>query len=456
MVGTSAPDAFPRLHSGIGHPRAVAVALDGRILIASAKPNAVFELAADGLRVLRVDPVLKKLTMPIGGPPEREFAGIAACPDGRVYLSAGRGVMAYTPPDLWTPIPVPSASPALTRAAGLFCDTHGRLVIADAGAHRIWRFDPRRGTLEHIAGMGLPGDSGDGGPAVSARLSSPESVTVAADGIVFIADRGNRRIRWITPDQQMGGTTGPPVLIDPTGVALVSATTLAIADTGGHRVHGLAVKTGKMTVLAGNGTEGFSGDGGSALTAQLRRPSMVTVTRERALVVADAGNGRLRKITPAGIISTITGNGAFGFAGDGGPAVAALVAPTGLAVDRAGNIYVAEGEHHRIRRIERQTGIITTLAGSGLEGSGGDGGPGTAAELSSPSRLAAAADGTVYVGDTGNRRIRRISASGRIDTLTGGWKDGCCETRSLALTDGALFIGGLSSGREAEWMGPLR
>jgi sugar lactone lactonase YvrE len=436
-VAASATDAFPPAHAGIGFPRAVTVAADGRILIASSKPNAVFELAADGLRVLRIDPLRKE--HPLAGGPELEFAGIAACGDGGVYLSAGREVLAYTAPDRWTSLRVALASPALTRPAGLACDPQHRLVIADAGAHRIWRFDPRRATLDSIAGGGLPGDSGDGGPAVDARLSSPQAVAVAADGTVFIADRGNRRIRWIKPDHQMGGTTGPPPLADPTGLAVISTTHLAVVDSGNHRVYRFAVQDGLLTLVAGNG-EGFTGDGGPAVDAQLRRPSTVAATVDGVLVVADAGNRRLRQITRAGIISTAAGNGGFGWVGDGGPALAARVAPAGLALDGAGNVYVVEAAHHRVRRIARQTGLITTLAGTGLAGSGGDGGPGIAAELSSPSALAVAADGTVYVGDTGNRRIRRISVAGRIDTFTGGWNESCCETRSLAVTEGALLI----------------
>ena len=432
-AGSPSHDAFPPLRSGIGHPRAIALTRAGHVLIASARPNAVFELSAEGLRVLRVHAGPRDSTVPSAGRPEGEFAGIAACADGRVYLSAGREVLAYTPPDRWTSLAVAAATPALTRPAGLACDRDSRLVVADPGAHRVWRFDRRRATLVVLAGIGLPGDAGDGGPAASARLSSPESVAVTSDGTIFIADRGNRRIRSIRPDGRIVGTPRTAALADPTGVALIDRRTLAVVDAGAHRVYRLPLVSGKLHPIAGAGGEGFGGDGGPAVTARLRWPTTAAATADGALLVADGGNARVRRIARSGTISTIAGNGGFGWVGDGGPALAALVAPTGLALDRDGNLYVAEATHHRIRRIASQTGVITTLAGTGLEGHRGDGGPAAEAALRSPSTLAFGTDGTLYVGDTGNRRIRRISADGRIDTLTGGWNEDCCDTRSIVL-----------------------
>lgn len=436
---------FPALESGLGEPRALTVGPKGRLLIACAQPNAVFEISGHLLSVVRID-ARPKQTGPIWLNTGREpsFDGIAQCLDGSLYLSAGREVVRETMPGVWTAIAAPSG-PAPLRPAGLACDRQSRLVIADAGGHSIWRFDPGRPSLERVAGVGLPGDSGDGGPALAARFLSPESVSVASDGSVFIADRGNRRIRRVRPDQTIEavraagieGDRGPsPALVDPSGVSALSPSTLLVADAGAHRVYRLDLRTTRLTAIAGDGTSGFSGDSGPGTRARLRSPSALAVGPDGAVLVADAGNRRVRRIAQSGVIRTVAGNGGVGYVGDGGPARLARVVPGKLALDAAGNLYVSEPSEHRVRRIDAKTGTIGTVAGNGAAGGAGDGGPASQAELNTPGTIAMGPDNALYIADTENRRIRRVSQDGMISTLTGGWNDSCCRAGGLAVVDG--------------------
>ena len=220
------------------------------------------------------------------------------------------------------------------------------------------------GIITTVAGDGPQGDSGDGGQATSAQLSNPSGVAVDAAGNLYIADSGNHRIRKVAAN-------------------------------------------GIITTVAGNGSYGYSGDGGRATSAQLAAPWGVAVDAAGNLYIADTNNGVIRKVAASGIITTVAGNGSHGYSGDGGPATSAqLNSPSGVAVDAAGNLYIADYGNYRIRKVATN-GIITTVAGN-YYGYSGDGGPATSAQLTFPWGLTVDATGNLYVADLSNNAIRLL------------------------------------------------
>jgi len=197
-----------------------------------------------------------------------------------------------------------------------------------------------------------------------------------------------------------------------------------------------------IITIAGNGVRGFSGDGGPAINASLNSPFGVVVDAAGNLFIADNENRRVRKVAPAGTISTVAGNGISVFFGDGGPATsAALASPTGIAVDAAGNLYIADTLNHRVRRVTAG-GIITTVAGNGLRGFAGDGGPATAAFLDEPYGVAVDTAGNLFIADSSNNRIRKVTTNGAISTLAGNGRyayagdGGPATNASLAFPNG--------------------
>jgi NHL repeat len=187
---------------------------------------------------------------------------------------------------------------------------------------------------------------------------------------------------------------------------------------------------GSSSVFAGTGTGGFSGDGGPATSAKLNSPRGIGIDSSGNVYIADTGNNRIRKVTVAGIISTVAGTGTAGFSGDGGAATAAkLSGPYGVSVDASGTIYIADTGNHRVRNIS--SGTITTIAGTGTSGFTGDGGTATSAQLASPHDAIADTSGNVYIADTGNNRVRKIT-SGTISTIAGGGASSACTFAGTA------------------------
>jgi sugar lactone lactonase YvrE len=278
-------------------------------------------------------------------------------------------------------------------------------------------------TIITVAGTGSAGFSGDGRLATSAHLQNPEGVTVDSAGTLYIAEFGNHRVRQVTRDGVIttmagtgrpgyGGDGGPATaahLHFPYGVAVDSAGTLYIAEFGNHRVRQVT-RDGVITTMAGTGSAGYGGDGGPATAAHLNRPCGVAVDDAGTLYITEWHHHRVRRVTPDGVITTVAGTGNSGYSGDGGPASSAhLNTPSGVAVDDAGTLYITDDFNHRIRQVTRD-GMITTVAGTGSAGHGGDNGPAVAAQLNNPVGVAVDSARNLYISERDSHRIRKVTA----------------------------------------------
>jgi uncharacterized protein (TIGR03437 family) len=386
--------------------------------------------------------------------------------DGVITTVAGNGTQGFSGDN------GPATSAELAGPYGIAVDAAGNLYIGDAPANCVRKVSA--GVITTVAGNGLPGYSGDNGPATSAQLSYPYGVSVDAAGDLFIADSNNYRIRKVANGvittvagngtTGFGGDNGPAASaqVQPFGVAVDSAGSVYIADAQNNRIR--KVTNGVITTVAGNGTAGFGGDNGPATNAQLYEPSGVAVDSAGNVYIADTFNNRVREVS-GGVITTVAGNGTEGFGGgDGGPATSAqlfypsgvavdsasnlyiadtdgqrirkvangvittvaggsaaspgdyLSFPDGVAVDSAGNLYIADTYNHSIRKVSNS--VMTTVAGNGTHGFSGDNGPATSAQLYYPSGVAVDSAGNLYIADTDNTRIRKIS-NGAIVTVAG-------------------------------------
>lgn len=346
-------------------------------------------------------------------------AAAAACSSAaaqRVYTVAGTGAAATGKnggPATAAAINHPRGLAVLGGGAFAFAEPFGNTVRSVSGG----------GILGPLAGTGQPGFAGDGGPAGSAQLQFVHGVAVSAGGVV-IADTNNNRIRLVAPNGRIttvagtgergfGGDGGPAALAKvnaPRGVATTPSGGILIPDSGNHRVRKVLLD-GRIVTVAGNGEEGFGGDGGAATAARLRLPFAVAATPDGGFLVADAANNRIRYVSPGGQIRTVAGSGATGDFGDGGPAVAAsLTPPQAVAVTPDGGFLITQPDSHRVRKVSA-AGVITTVAGTGSRGSSGDGGSPLRARLNFPKAVAPTPDGGMLIADSSNNRVRFVAPS---------------------------------------------
>jgi len=288
-------------------------------------------------------------------------------------------------------------------------------------------------TITTVAGSGVQGYGGDGNDATSARLYNPSGVVVDALGNVYIADYYNSCIRKVNTSGKIstiagtgnmygesgdGGPANAALLGYPSGLAIDAGGNLFIADAGKKNVRKIT-PSGVISLFAGGGSSLSLGDGGPATAAYLDGPTSVAIDTAGNVYIADQGGNRIRKVNKADTISTFAGTGVPDYKGDGGPATAAAFrSPNGVATDKKGNVYIADSYNNCVRKVSH-SGIISTIAGVGFfAGYSGDGGPATSALLSTPLGLVVDTSGNVYVADAAYR-VRRITTWGKINTVAG-------------------------------------
>ena len=308
--------------------------------------------------------------------------------------------------------------------ASLAVDASGNLFIADQNNNRVRKVGAN-GIITTVAGNGTYGYSGDGGAANSAALHQPTGAAVDAFGNLFISDRLNNCVREVGTNGIIttvagkgtagysgdGGAATNAALYNPDSVAVDASGNLFIADQNNNRVRKVGAN-GIITTVVGNGTAGYSGDGGAATNAELSSQQEVMVDSSGNLFIADYDNFRIRAVGTNGIITTVAGNGTLGYSGDGGWATnAALCYPAGVAEDASGNLFIADYGNFRIREVGTN-GIITTVAGNGMAGYSGDGGAATNAALYGPAGVVVDASGNLFIADFSNNRVRKVFVGG--------------------------------------------
>ncbi len=321
--------------------------------------------------------------------------------------------------------------------AGLAFDPEGNLYIADRENHRVRKVDTS-GNISTFAGIGEAGFSGDDAPAVKARLNLPSGVVADQKGNLFISDRSNDRIRVVdkkgvirtyagTGVAGFQGDAGPALkaqLDKPFGIALDEAENLYIADRNNNRVRKVSPE-GIITTVAGDGGFFFMGDNGPAYRASVAAPTGVAVDKKGNLYIADRNNNRIRLVDKLGMIRTVAGTGQQDYNGDSETARETnLYLPFGLTVDSNDNLLVIDRSHYRIRRIDPKSGKVETVAGNGLKLFAGDGGPATGATLSFPHGMFLDKDDNLIFSDKGHYRIRKITPKGIISTIGGNGRRG--------------------------------
>ena len=399
--GTQSPgDGGPATSAAIGIANSVAVDPSGNIYICTSDAATIEGTSA--VRVRKVSP-----------------SGIITTVAGGGFQNIGDGGLAN--------------KAQLNAPFGVSVDNSGNLMIADTGNNRIRRVSSS-GVIASLSGTGFCAYSGDGAPAANAQLCSPYNITLDSSGNVYVADFNNVRIRKISTSGTIstvagngnccysgdGGSATSASIYAPAAVAWDSSGDLYIADYYNARIRKVSA-AGVITTVAGNGSSGYSGDGGPATSAQISNPTGVAVDSAGNLYFVDYGTHTVRKVSTSGTISTIAGNGKPGYSGDGGLASSALLnQPLGIAIDAGGNLYIADGGNSVLRKIAT-SGIISTVAGNGTAGYSGDGGPAASAQLSFPTGVAVDSTGRIYISDRGNNAIRLLQpVSVGVSSVTNG------------------------------------
>ena len=305
-------------------------------------------------------------------------------------------------------------------------DAAGNLYISDYGNGRVRKVDKITGIITTAAGDGGGAFSPDGIPATSASLRRPFGLAFDSAGNLFIAEQAGHRVRKVDALTGIistvagnligiyGGDGGPATsagVAAPSGIALDAAGNLFIAEQGSNRVRRVDAITGVIATVAGTGVAGYNGDGILATSADLNQPTDITFDAAGNLLICETAGFRIRSVDAVtGIITTIAGIGIPNYTGDGGPATSATIRnSTGIALDPSSNLFIVENAAQVVRRVDALTGIITTVAGNTLSGYNGDGIPATSASLTLPVGVRADSSGDIYIGDTGNNRVRKVT-----------------------------------------------
>jgi sugar lactone lactonase YvrE len=368
---------------------------------------------------------------------------------------------------------------ALNLPMAVAVDAQGNIYIADAADHRIRAVNRTSasitiagvliapGNIATIAGTGnicpsTTNPCGDTGPAISAALNFPEGVGVDSLGNIYISDTRDNRIRLIahgasTINTYAGNGTACVSTLStcgdggallsaefhfPMGLSIDPSNNLYIADSADQRIRFINVTAPSIGTVAGNGKQGFSGDGSTALSAQLNLPASVFLDSSSNLLISDTGNQRVRIVT-AGNISTLAGGGT---GGDGGVATSATFAdPYNVAEDSAGNLYIADTANNRIRKVDAVTKLVSTVAGNGNNGYTGDGGLATSATLNAPAAVAVDSSNNIFIADTGNMVIRKVTAATSIISTVAGNGLACLPPPATCGDGGPATSGNLST-----------
>jgi sugar lactone lactonase YvrE len=311
------------------------------------------------------------------------------------------------------------ATPSISPAGGTFKYPQ-TVTISDvtAGATIYYTLNgstPTTASMEYTAPVSVPSSLNLSAIAVAGGMSSAVATQT------FTIETITGTISTVAGDGKDGyngdGIKATGAEVDPYGVAVDSSGNLYIADTGNQRIR-MVNPAGVISTVAGNGTAGFSGDGGPATGAMLDEPFGIAVDGSGNLYIADYNNNRIRKVTPDGLISTVAGTGTEGYNGDGGAATSAeLFHPYSVAVDGSGNLYIADSANNRIRKVT-PAGAISTVAGNGTAGYSGDGGDATSAQLWVPLGVAVDSNGNLYIADNYNNTIRKVTSAGVISTIS--------------------------------------
>lgn len=336
---------------------------------------------------------------------------------GNISTVVGNGTAAYSGES------VVAISSSVNHPAELVIDGAGNTYFSELNSNRIRKVSPS-GIITTIAGTGVAGYSGDGGPATAAKLSMPFGIDIDNAGNVYFADCLNHRVRKISTSgiittvagNGIGGFSGnggpatAAAMLGPTYIRFDHSGNLYISDNSNNMLRKVNT-SGIITTIAGTGVIGYTGDGGAATNARLYSPSGMAIDISGNVYLCDYGNNVVRKITAAGVISTFAGTGIAGYTGDGGPATAArFKSVQDVVIDAAGNFILADTKNHVVRKINT-AGIISTLAGTGIAGFSGDGGPATLANFKEPGGFGIDPTGNLHIADVHNHRIRKFITS---------------------------------------------
>jgi sugar lactone lactonase YvrE len=431
----------------IGNPSGLAInVMQGTLYIAAL--NCVFKVDTSGV-LTRIAGTGRAAFSGDGGAAidaglnlDPEFTGIAVDSTGTVYISdtANNRVRRITVDGTISTIVGngtatnsgdggPATMAGIASPTGLVLDSAGQLYVATTSTIRMISSS---GVITTIVGTGLSGYSGDGGPALGARLSSPSGLAFDASGNLYIADSGNNCIRKVTPAGTIttvagngiqgyagdGGLASLAELSSPTGIAVDYQGGLLIADDFNNRIRKVSAQ-GLISTVAGDGSDSSTTDGVLATTTGLEAPLAVAVDANGNLFIADYGNCRIREVPGNGTITTVAGNGVYSYSTDGVPATSVFLGdPEGVTTDSNGNVYIADSQNNRIRKVSG-SGTISTFAGDGTAGNSGDGGSATLAQLWNPNDVLMGTSGNLYIAVGLYGVVRMVSSSGIITTLAG-------------------------------------